>query len=64
MESLTVAMLIVIICAIGLWFSIITASIITNALGVVGWDWWIVFLTLLGALGGCGGSLININRKN
>lgn len=62
METLSISLFIVVLIAVGFWFAVVTASIITNALGVVGLNWWIVFITLLGALGGCGGSLINIRR--
>lgn len=52
----------IVLIVVGIWFAIITSTIITNHLGVTGWDWWIVAITIFGALGGCGGSLINIKR--
>ncbi len=44
---------------------IMSAIIIPNHLGLVGWDWVYLFISLLGVfLGGAGGSLITIvNRK-
>lgn len=48
---------------IGIWFGIVTATIIATAVGATGWQWWIVAITIFGALGGCGGSLIKISRS-
>lgn len=55
-------LLIVILVIIGICFGIVTATIIATALGATGLNWWIVSITMFGALGGCGGSLVRINR--
>lgn len=48
---------------IGIWFGIVTATTIATAIKATGFDWWIVTITMFGALGGCGGSLIKIGRN-
>ena len=55
--------LIGILVIVGIWFGIVTATIIATAVGAIGWQWWIVAITIFGALGGCGGSLIKISRS-
>ena len=55
-------LLVILLVIIGIYFGIVTTIYITNALGAVGWDWWIVAITIFGALGHCGGSLINIGK--
>lgn len=56
-------LLLVILIVIGIWFGIVTATIIATAVGATGLDWWIVAITIFGALGGCGGSLITIGKN-
>ena len=63
LQGITTICFTVILAIIGLYFAMVTASVIATALGVAGWDWWIVFITMLGALGGCGGALINITNN-
>ena len=53
---------VVLFIAVGIYFALITTIYITNALGPVGWDWWIVAITIFGTLGHCGGSLISLGR--
>lgn len=55
-------LLLVILIVIGIWFGIVTATIIATAVGATGLDWWIVAITIFSALGGCGGSLVKIGR--
>lgn len=47
---------------VGIWFGIVTATTIATFLGCTGLKWWIVSITIFGALGGCGGSIINISK--
>ena len=47
---------------IGVWFGIVTATLIATAIGATGWNWWIAAITIFSALGGCGGGLIKISR--
>lgn len=52
----------IILAIISIWFGIVTATLIATAIGATGLNWWIVTITILGALcGGCG-SLISIGR--
>ena len=55
-------LLVIILVIVGIWFGIVTATLIATAIGATGWDWWIAAITIFSALGGCGGSLIKINR--
>ena len=55
-------LLVVVLIVIGVWFGIVTATLIATAIGATGWNWWIVAITIFSALGGCGGSLIKIGR--
>jgi hypothetical protein len=55
-------LLIILLIVIGIWFGIVTATLIATAVGATGLNWWIVAITIFGALGGCGGSLITIGR--
>ena len=55
-------LLIIILIVIGIWFGIVTATIIATAVGATGWNWWIVSITIFSALGGSGGSLIRIGK--
>lgn len=55
-------LLVICLVIVGIWFGIVTATIIATAVGATGLDWWIVAITMFGALGGCGGSLIKIGR--
>ena len=42
---------------------LISAMIIANHLTLVGWNWWFVFLSMLGVFwGGAGNSLITVRR--
>lgn len=52
----------IVLVIIGIWFGIVTSIYIANAVHAIGWDWWIVVITIFGALGGCGGSLISIGK--
>lgn len=52
----------IILVIIGIWFGIVTATAIATAVGVTGWDWWIVAITIFSALGGGVGSLIRVNN--
>ena len=52
----------IILAIIGIWFGIITATAIATAVGVTGLDWWIVAITIFGALGGGVGSLVRVNK--
>ena len=54
---------IIVFLIVGIWFGIVTATIIATAVGATGLDWWIVAITIFGALGGCGGSLITIGKN-
>jgi len=51
-----------IIVLVGIWFSIVTATTIATFMNCTGWHWWIVAITIFGALGGCGGSIISIGK--
>ena len=53
---------IIVLIFVGIWFGIVTATLIATSLGATGWDWWIVSITIFSALGGGCGSLINIGR--
>lgn len=55
-------LLVIVLIVLGVWFGIVTATIIATAVGATGWNWWIVAITIFGALGGCGGSLITIGK--
>lgn len=55
-------LLAVVLIVIGVWFGIITATLIATAIGATGWNWWIVAITIFSALGGCCGSSITISR--
>lgn len=55
-------LLVVVLIVIGVWFGIVTATIIATAVGATGWNWWIVAITIFSALGGAGGSLISIGK--
>lgn len=55
-------LLVVVLIVIGVWFGIVTATLIATAIGATGWNWWIAAITIFSALGGCGGSLIKISR--
>ena len=55
-------LLAVVLIVIGVWFGIVTATLIATAIGATGWNWWIVAITIFSALGGCGGILIKISR--
>jgi len=55
-------LLAIVLIILGIWFSVVTATIIATALGATGWNWWIVAITIFAALGGSGGSLIKISR--
>lgn len=61
MNALPVLIFGIIIAIIGCIFGAITASYIATAVGATGLDWWIVGLTVFGAIGGMGGSLIRFN---
>ena len=56
-------LLTIVLAIIGIWFGIVTSTIIATSVGATGWDWWIVAITIFGALGGCGGSLISIGKN-
>lgn len=56
-------LLVICVVIIGIWFGIVTATIIATAVGATGLNWWIVAITIFGALGGCGGSLITIGKN-
>lgn len=44
---------------------LMSAIIIANHLSLVGWDWWFIFLSMLGVFwGGAGGSLVNVAKTN
>ena len=49
---------------IGTIFGITTSVAITNHLGLTGLNWWVVAITLFGALGGAGSSLISIGKRD
>lgn len=49
---------------VGTIFGIITSVAITNHLGLTGLSWWIVTITIFGALGGAGSSLISIGQRD
>ena len=53
----------IILVIIGIWFGIVTATLIATAVKATGLNWWIVSITMFGALGGAGGSLISIGRE-
>lgn len=55
---------IVLFALIGTIFGIITSVAITNFLGVTGLTWWVVAITIFGALGGAGSSLISIGTRD
>lgn len=55
-------LLLVVLIVISVWFGIVTATLIATAIGATGWNWWIVAITIFGALGGCSGGLIKISR--
>lgn len=56
--------LLIALVVISIWFCIVTATFIATALGAVGWNWWIIAITLFSSLGGTtGGALINIGRS-
>lgn len=55
-------LMVILLIFVGVYFALITTIYITNALGPVGWDWWIVVITIFGTLGHCGGSLINLGK--
>ena len=52
-------LLVVVLIVIGVWFGIVTATLIATAIGATGWDWWIVAITIFSTLGG---SVIKISR--
>ena len=52
-------LLVVVLIIIGVWFGIVTATLIATAIGATGWDWWIVAITIFSTLGG---SVIKISR--
>lgn len=54
-------LLAVVLVVVGVWFGIITATLIATAIGATGWNWWIVAITIFSALGCCG-SLIKVSR--
>lgn len=54
-------LLVVVLIVIGIWFGIVTATLIATAIGATGWNWWIAAITIFSALGGCSGSLIKIS---
>ena len=56
-------LLVIVLIVLGVWFGIVTATSIATAVGATGWNWWIVAITIFGALGGCGGSLITIGKN-
>lgn len=47
------------ICIFLIICGLMSAIIITNYLGLTGWNWWFVFLSLLGVF--WGGSLARVN---
>ena len=55
-------LLVVVLIVVSVWFGIVTATLIATAIGATGWNWWIVAITIFGALGGCRGGLIKISR--
>ena len=55
-------LLVVVLIVIGIWFGIVTATLIATAIGATGWNWWIATITIFSALGGCSGSIIKISR--
>lgn len=54
---------VIVFLIVGIWFGIVTATMIATAVGATGFNWWIVAITIFGALGGCGGSLITIGKN-
>ena len=56
--------IIIVFVVIGTIFGVTTSVAITNHLGLTGWNWWIVAITIFGALGGAGSSLISIGRRD
>ena len=54
-------LLAVVLTVVGVWFGIVTATLIATAIGATGWNWWIVAITIFSALGGCCGSSIKIS---
>lgn len=61
--GLITIVLAIIFALIGIWFGIVTTIAIVNVLGVTGLTWWICAITIFGALGGIGGSIINIGWR-
>ena len=59
-----VVAIIVLFVIIGTIFGVITSVAITNHLGLTGLNWWIVAITIFGALGGAGSSLISIGQRD
>lgn len=44
---------------------LMSAIIIANHLSLVGWNWWFMFLSMLGVFwGGAGGSLVSVKKYN
>lgn len=56
--------IIIILVTIGIIFGAITSVAIANHLGLTGWSWWIVAITIFSALGGAGSSFISIGRRD
>lgn len=56
-------LLLIVSIVISVWFCVVTATLIATAIGAIGWNWWIVAITLFCSLGGAtGGALIRIGK--